>query len=51
MYGHVGGKADEARVAVRLPGSGAAPQGQMHLRYGAANTHWFDAQSGKRIES
>jgi hypothetical protein len=26
------------------------PQGTLPLRFDAANAHWFDASSGKRIE-
>jgi sn-glycerol 3-phosphate transport system ATP-binding protein len=49
VYGHVGGNAAEARVVVRLPASQQVPGGRLPLRYSAANTHWFDAATGKRI--
>src|SRR5262245_29524594 len=49
VYGHVGGNAAEARVVVRLPAAASVPQGTLPLRYTPANTHWFDASSGKRI--
>jgi len=49
VYGHLDGKASEARLVVRLPASAAVPQGRLPLRFSAANTHWFDAQSGRRL--
>ena len=50
VYGHVGGSGD-ARVAARLHASMPAAEGTLALRYDAAHVHWFDAASGKRIES
>ena len=45
----VHGKADGARIAVRLPASHRVAQGRLALRFDPANAHWFDAASGARI--
>jgi len=53
VYGHeagAGGSGERARVAARLPADRKVSHGRMGLRYGAAQRHWFDAASGKRIE-
>ena len=50
VYGHLGG-ADAARVAARLHSSVDARTGKLPLRYDAAQVHWFDPQSGKRIKA
>jgi sn-glycerol 3-phosphate transport system ATP-binding protein len=51
VYGHESGNAETARIVVRLPAASAVPQGRLPLRYAQANTHWFDAATGKRIAS
>jgi sn-glycerol 3-phosphate transport system ATP-binding protein len=51
VYGHEGGNAETARIVVRLPAASAVPQGTLPLRYAPSNAHWFDASTGKRIES
>ncbi|HEY6967003.1 MAG TPA: ATP-binding cassette domain-containing protein, partial [Burkholderiales bacterium] len=55
VYGHessaAGGEAGTARVAVRLPAHATATNGRLPLRYGPAHEHWFDANSGKRLET
>ena len=50
VYGHVG-DGESARVAARLPADTSAQAGKLPLRYKQKNMHWFDAASGKRIES
>ena len=50
VYGHVG-DGESARVAARLPADASAQAGKLPLRYKQKNMHWFDAASGKRIES
>jgi len=50
VYGHLGGDRD-TRVAARLHSSVDARTGKLPLRYDRANVHWFDPQSGKRIET
>ncbi|MDA0276451.1 MAG: ATP-binding cassette domain-containing protein, partial [Proteobacteria bacterium] len=50
VYGHVG-DGESARVAARLPADASAQAGKLPLRYKQKNMHWFDATSGKRIES
>ncbi|HEY8069238.1 MAG TPA: sn-glycerol-3-phosphate import ATP-binding protein UgpC [Burkholderiales bacterium] len=47
VYGTTG----ETRVVVRLSAADKVPQGTLPLRFEAANAHWFDPASGKRIES
>jgi sn-glycerol 3-phosphate transport system ATP-binding protein len=49
VYGHVAGS-DGARVAARLPATADARAGKLSLRYDPANVHWYDPQSGRRIE-
>ena len=49
VYGHIG-DADSARVAARLPATARARAGKLALRYDPANVHWYDPQSGRRIE-
>ena len=49
VYGHIGDR-DSARVAARLPATADARAGKLALRYDPANVHWYDPQSGKRIE-
>ena len=51
VYGHLEGEGSEARVAVRLPADSRVQAGKLALRYDPANVHWFDPQSGKRIEA
>jgi hypothetical protein len=51
VYGHIGGNGAGARVAVRLHQSMVAQTGHLPVRYNPAQTHYFDPQSGKRIES
>ncbi len=50
VYGHIG-DGESARVAARLPATADARAGKLPLRYDAANVHWYDPQSGKRINS
>jgi sn-glycerol 3-phosphate transport system ATP-binding protein len=50
VYGHLEG-ADDTRVAARLHSSVDARTGKLPLRYDPAKAHWFDPQSGKRIEA
>ena len=50
VYGHIDG-AGSARVAARLPADAAVQSGKLALRYAAANVHWFDPSSGKRLEA
>jgi sn-glycerol 3-phosphate transport system ATP-binding protein len=53
VYGHIGtadGDGAGTRVAARLPADATAAAGRLPVRYAQANVHWFDAQSGKRIE-
>jgi sn-glycerol 3-phosphate transport system ATP-binding protein len=49
VYGHLAGGSSE-RVAARLHAAAEARAGRLALRYAPANTHWFDPQSGARIE-
>jgi len=52
VYGHLGGNGGAgARVAVRLHQSVIAQTGHLPVRYNPAQAHYFDPQSGKRIES
>jgi sn-glycerol 3-phosphate transport system ATP-binding protein len=50
VYGHLEG-ASQTRVAARLHSSVDARTGKLPLRYDPARVHWFDPQSGKRIEA
>jgi sn-glycerol 3-phosphate transport system ATP-binding protein len=50
VYGHLGANGGGARVAVRLHESVDARTGRLAVRYAAARAHYFDAESGKRIE-
>jgi sn-glycerol 3-phosphate transport system ATP-binding protein len=50
VYGHIDGATGGARVAARLHASITAQTGTLGLRYDDANVHWFDPQSGKRLE-
>jgi sn-glycerol 3-phosphate transport system ATP-binding protein len=47
VYGHLPGG---ARIAARLQGSALAKLGKLPLRYDPARVHYFDSESGKRIE-
>ncbi|MFY9317792.1 MAG: sn-glycerol-3-phosphate import ATP-binding protein UgpC [Burkholderiales bacterium] len=49
VYGHIG-DGDSARVAARLPADATASAGKLPVRYAPSNVHWFDPQSGKRLE-
>ncbi len=49
VYGHLGG-GEAARVAARLHSSVDARTGKLPLRYDPAQVHWFDPQSGQRID-
>ena len=44
-------RGDSARVAARLPASFRGEPGKLALRYDPASVHWFDAESGRRIEA
>jgi sn-glycerol 3-phosphate transport system ATP-binding protein len=50
VYGHTGTNGAGARVAVRLHQSMTAQTGKLPVRYDPAQAHYFDPQSGKRIE-
>jgi sn-glycerol 3-phosphate transport system ATP-binding protein len=50
VYGHIG-DGDSARVAARLQANADARAGKLSLRYDPANVHWYDPDSGKRIEA
>ena len=50
VYGQVAG-GEGARVAARLPATSRVQAGKLALRYDAANVHWFDASSGRRIDA
>jgi len=51
VYGHAGANGAGARVAVRLHQSMTAQTGHLPVRYAPAHAHYFDPQSGKRIEA
>jgi sn-glycerol 3-phosphate transport system ATP-binding protein len=48
VYGHLEGKG--VRIAARLHASMPARTGRLPLRYRPADAHYFDAESGARIE-
>ena len=50
VYGHIGDH-ESARVAARLPADATVHAGKLALRYDLANVHWFDPQSGLRIDA
>jgi sn-glycerol 3-phosphate transport system ATP-binding protein len=50
VYGHIGNQ-ESARIAARLSPDAKAQAGKLPVRFSAANTHWFDPATGKRIES
>jgi sn-glycerol 3-phosphate transport system ATP-binding protein len=47
VYGMTG----ETRVVVRLSAADQVPRGTLPLRFDAAQAHWFDPATGKRIDS
>ena len=49
VYGHIG-DGESARVAARLPADAKVEAGKLPVRYAPANLHWFDPQSGRRID-
>jgi sn-glycerol 3-phosphate transport system ATP-binding protein len=51
VYGHIGAERTGARVAVRLHQSVDARTGHLPVRHNPSHAHYFDPQSGKRIES
>ena len=51
VYGHTGTNGAGARVAVRLHQSMTAQTGHLPVRYDPAHAHYFDPQSGQRLES
>jgi sn-glycerol 3-phosphate transport system ATP-binding protein len=51
VYGHIGAERTGARVAVRLHQSVDARTGHLPVRHNPSQAHYFDPQSGKRIES
>jgi sn-glycerol 3-phosphate transport system ATP-binding protein len=51
VYGHIGAERTGARVAVRLHQSVDARTGHLPVRHSPSQAHYFDPQSGKRIES
>jgi len=48
VYGQLAGGGE--RVAARLHAAAETRVGRLALRYAPANAHWFDPQSGRRIE-
>ncbi len=48
VYGHIAGSS--ARVAARMPASMDARPGKLALRYDPARSHYFDPQTGARID-
>jgi sn-glycerol 3-phosphate transport system ATP-binding protein len=50
VYGHIGNQ-ESARIAARLPADSQVKHGQLPVRYLPQHEHWFDAATGKRIES
>ena len=50
-YGHVGKGTQGARIAARLHESVDARTGHLALRFDVRRAHYFDPQSGKRIDS
>jgi sn-glycerol 3-phosphate transport system ATP-binding protein len=50
VYGHLAGNGEGVRVAARLHASLDARTGRLPLRYDPAQGHWFDADSGQRID-
>jgi len=51
VYGHLAGNGEGVRVAARLHASLDARTGRLPLRYDPAQGHWFDADSGQRIDA
>jgi sn-glycerol 3-phosphate transport system ATP-binding protein len=49
VYGHLGGEGG-TRIAARLHASVDAHAGKLPLRYDPAQVHWFDPESGRRLE-
>ncbi len=49
VYGHLGVKS-EARIAARMHSSMDARAGKLPLRYDPSRVHYFDPESGKRID-
>ncbi|MBK5105303.1 MAG: sn-glycerol-3-phosphate import ATP-binding protein UgpC [Burkholderiales bacterium] len=50
VYGHIG-DGESVRVAARLPAHALTQEGKLALRYDTANVHWYDPQSGRRIDT
>jgi len=51
VYGHLGADKQGTRVAARLHVSVVAREGNLPLRFEDANVHFFDPETGKRIEA
>jgi len=51
VYGHIGQDKASPRVAARLHASVKPQDGHLPLRFAAENLHFFDPDSGKRIEA
>ena len=51
VYGHIGQDKSSPRVAARLHASVKPQDGHLPLRFIAENLHFFDPDSGKRIEA
>ncbi|HLE65857.1 MAG TPA: TOBE domain-containing protein [Burkholderiales bacterium] len=50
VYGNLDGEGGGSRIAARLHASVDAQAGKLPLRYDPAQAHYFDSQSGQRIE-
>jgi sn-glycerol 3-phosphate transport system ATP-binding protein len=51
VYGHIGADKSGTRIAARLHASVKARNGRMPLRFAAENVHFFDPDTGKRVEA
>jgi sn-glycerol 3-phosphate transport system ATP-binding protein len=51
VYGHIGKDKASPRVAARLHASVKPQDGHLPLRFAAENLHFFDPETGRRIES
>jgi sn-glycerol 3-phosphate transport system ATP-binding protein len=51
VYGHIGKSKESTRIAARLHASVKPQDGHLPLNFIAENLHFFDPESGKRIEA
>ena len=51
VYGHIGKDKASPRVAARLHASVKPQDGRLPLRFAAENLHFFDPDTGRRIEA